>query len=131
MKWFKERATPGSGKRLVENADRFRWEFTWEQHILARSEECSTYAFAQWLLIEGTAARFPRRALISRYAEFVELTGTRPITGWHRFDLSLKPAGIHRVRSGKGVRPWVYRVQPAEEKSTARPRCYACGSVRN
>ena len=92
-------------------ADRFRWDFEWPAEVLARGRLCSTADFAAWLQGDGENAAYSRRQLISRYAEFIELTGTRPITGWHRFDLSLKPAGILRVRLSSGSRPWLYRVE--------------------
>ncbi len=112
-----------SSKRMPQTADRFRWVFKWPPEVMARNLECSTFDFASWLLKDGIHARYSRRELISRYAEFIELTVTRPITGWHRFDLSLKPAGIRRVRSSSGSRPWLYRVDPPQMPLTMkRPR---------
>lgn len=100
-------------------ADQRRWTFDWPEEILAREGIARTEDFAAWLRENGWR-ELTRRQLISRYWEFIEITATRPLTGWGRFDRSLRSAGIRRVRSTVGAREYGYRLVPARPKLVSR-----------
>lgn len=99
----------------IQMADQRRWTFDWPEEILAREVVARTEDFAAWLRENGWR-ELTRRQLISRYWEFIEITETRPLTGWGRFDRSLRGAGIRRVRSTVGAREYGYRLAPARPK---------------
>lgn len=103
----------------IQLADQRRWTFEWPEEVLARDVVARTEDFAAWLRENGWR-ELTRRQLISRYWEFVEITETRPLTGWGRFDRSLRGAGIRRVRSTVGAREYSYRLAPARPKLVAR-----------
>ncbi|MGE0022878.1 MAG: hypothetical protein AB7S70_04515 [Hyphomicrobium sp.] len=100
-------------------ADQRRWTFEWPEEALAREVVARTEDFAAWLRENGWR-ELTRRQLISRYWEFIEITATRPLTGWGRFDRSLRGAGIRRVRSTVGAREYGYRLAPARPRLVAR-----------
>lgn len=108
-----------SSQDETQLADRRRWTFDWPDEILAREAVASTEGFAAWLRENGSR-ELTRRQLISRYWEFIEITETRPLTGWGRFDRSLRGAGIRRVRSTVGAREYGYQLAPARPKLVSR-----------
>lgn len=107
-----------SSQDQTQTADQRRWTFDWPNDVLAREVIARTEDFAAWLRENGWR-QMTRRQLISRYWEFVEITETRPLTGWGRFDRSLRGAGIQRVRSTVGAREYCYRLTPARPKLVA------------
>ena len=110
--------SPRTSQDEIQLADQRRWTFDWPQEILARDMVAKTEDFAAWLRENGWR-ELTRRQLISRYWEFVEITDTRPLTGWGRFDRSLRDAGILRVRSTVGAREYGYQLAPARPKLVA------------
>lgn len=110
--------SPRSSQDELQLADSRRWTFEWPEEILARDIVARTEDFAAWLRENGWR-ELTRRQLISRYWEFVEITETRPLTGWGRFDRSLRDAGIRRVRSTVGAREYGYQLAPARPKLVA------------
>jgi hypothetical protein len=114
--WFFNwrRAAPdrsSSGPALSARACPQTWNFEWPPEFAAFDRQADTSEFATWLRAHGHRDSVSRRQLTSLYFEFCEGHQLRPLS-WGRFDRSLKPAGIFRVRSSSSVpgRPWVYRV---------------------
>lgn len=108
-----------SSQDEIQMADQRRWTFDWPEEALAREVIARTEDFASWLR-ECGHRQLSRRRLVSLYYEFIEITETRPLTGWGRFDRSLRGAGIQRVRSTVGAREYCYRLAPARPKLVAR-----------
>jgi hypothetical protein len=111
--------TRRSSQDEIQMADQRLWTFDWPEEVLAREVVARTEDFAAWLREHGWR-ELTRRQLISRYWEFIEITETRPLTGWGRFDRSLRGAGIQRVRSTVGAREYGYRLAPARPKLVSR-----------
>lgn len=108
-----------SSQDEIQLADQRRWTFDWPEEVLARAAVARTEDFAAWLRDNGWR-ELSRRQLISRYWEFVEITGARPLT-WGRFDRSLRGAGIRRVRSTVGAREYGYQLAPDRPRLVSRP----------
>lgn len=91
------------------------WNYEFPPEFSTFAREASTAEFAAWMRENGHDG-VPRRVLTTMYGEFCEAHQVRPLS-WGRFDRSLKPAGIFRVRSGSSVpgRPWVYRLIERQE----------------